>query len=73
MAPFCASGAYINYQSEEDHDVVAAAFAGNRARLLDVKRRYDPQNVFRSNQNLLPPPWSEPGQENLQDHRAARP
>ncbi len=54
MRPFCATGRYVNYQSEVGADVVAAAYGPNYARLRDVKRRYDPTNVFRLNQNIEP-------------------
>ena len=54
MAPFCASGRYGNYQSEEGADVAAAVYGTNYARLREVKRRYDPGNVFHLNQNIAP-------------------
>ncbi len=52
-----ASGRYANYLNAEevgDHDAVAAAFGPNVARLREVKRRYDPDNVFHLNQNIRP-------------------
>lgn len=54
MERFCASGRYGNYQSEEGADVAAAVYGDNLARLRDVKRRYDPENVFHLNQNIAP-------------------
>jgi FAD/FMN-containing dehydrogenase len=54
MSRFCRTGRYINYQSDEGLDVVAAAYGANYARLCEVKARYDPQNVFHLNQNIAP-------------------
>jgi FAD/FMN-containing dehydrogenase len=55
MRPFMASGRYVNYLGgDEAEDAVAAAYGPNYARLRAVKRRYDPENVFRMNQNILP-------------------
>lgn len=52
-----ASGRYANYLNAEEvgqQGAVAAAFGPNWNRLLDLKRRYDPENVFRLNQNIAP-------------------
>ena len=55
VAPF-ASGGYINYLAEDaSRDDVAAAYGRERyERLVALKRRYDPSNVFRFNQNIDP-------------------
>jgi hypothetical protein len=47
---------YANYLgSDEDADAAAlAAYGPNLARLRELKRRYDPQNVFRHNVNITP-------------------
>jgi FAD/FMN-containing dehydrogenase len=47
-----ARGVYVNAIANEGSDRVRAAYGGNWDRLLDVKRRYDPENVFRLNQNI---------------------
>ncbi len=52
-----ASGRYGNYLNADevgDAGAVAAAFGPNAARLREVKRRYDPDNVFHHNQNIKP-------------------
>ncbi len=46
-------GVYVNFMSG-DEKRVAGAFGGNYARLAEVKRRYDPANIFRLNQNVAP-------------------
>ena len=49
------SGAYLlNFLSEEDPDTIKAAFGANYPRLAQVKKKYDPTNFFRINQNIQP-------------------
>jgi FAD/FMN-containing dehydrogenase len=52
--PFASAGAYVNFMTEEEDTRVAAAYGANYARLVELKRRYDPANVFRINQNIVP-------------------
>ena len=55
MQPFMASGRYVNYLGDDETgDSVAAAYGSNYARLRRVKKQYDPDNVFRLNQNIKP-------------------
>jgi FAD/FMN-containing dehydrogenase len=55
MQPFLGDAGYVNYMGgDETEDRVASAFGANYARLRDVKRRYDPGNLFHMNQNILP-------------------
>ena len=54
VQPFTAARSYVNYQVEDDAPAVAAAYGANYARLQQVKARYDPENVFRMNQNVRP-------------------
>ncbi|MCI0344070.1 MAG: FAD-binding oxidoreductase [Chloroflexi bacterium] len=52
--PF-AEGVYVNFLSEEGADRVREAYTpAIWKRLVEVKRKYDPENVFRSNQNIQP-------------------
>lgn len=51
-----ARGAYLNFSADDasDRRVVEQQFGGNLARLREVKRRYDPENLFRVNNNIAP-------------------
>jgi FAD/FMN-containing dehydrogenase len=53
-APYASAGAYVNFMTEEEGDRVAAAYGSNYERLVEIKRRYDPANVFHLNQNIKP-------------------
>ncbi|BAY14070.1 FAD-binding oxidoreductase [Calothrix sp. NIES-2098] len=53
-APYASAGAYVNFMTEEEGDRVAAAYGANYERLLQIKRRYDPENIFHLNQNIKP-------------------
>jgi FAD/FMN-containing dehydrogenase len=55
-APYASAGAYVNFMTEEEGDRVRAAYGPNYDRLTQVKRRYDPENLFRLNQNIKPAP-----------------
>ena len=49
------SGGYVGFLGEEDQATVRAAYPGATwDRLRDLKRRYDPQNLFRLNHNIPP-------------------
>lgn len=52
--PFSAGGAYSNFMMEEGQDRVKASFRHNYSRLVDIKRKYDPDNFFSVNQNINP-------------------
>jgi FAD/FMN-containing dehydrogenase len=48
-------GAYVNFLGEEGAERIRAAYPGETwDRLVAVKRRYDPTNLFRLNQNIPP-------------------
>ena len=40
--------------TEEEGDRIAAAYGANYHRLVEIKRRYDPENIFHLNQNIKP-------------------
>ncbi len=54
LHPFSAGGAYVNFMMDEGQERVQASFRDNYARLLEVKKKYDPNNFFRVNQNIRP-------------------
>jgi FAD/FMN-containing dehydrogenase len=53
-APFASSGAYVNFMTQEEGDRIRAAYGRNYDRLVKVKNQYDPNNLFRLNQNIRP-------------------
>jgi FAD/FMN-containing dehydrogenase len=49
------TGAYVNFLEDEGEERVRAAYPGPTwDRLREIKRRYDPANLFRLNQNIPP-------------------
>ena len=52
--PYAAGTAYVNFMPEDEMDRVEAAYGANYGRLVEVKRHYDPLNLFRMNQNVRP-------------------
>ena len=54
MQPF-STGVYVNFMSDEPADRLRAVYGPDKyERLIALKRRYDPDNVFRNNRNVLP-------------------
>ena len=53
-APFASSGVYVNFLTADEADRVRSAYGPNYDRLAQVKRTYDPANLFRTNQNIQP-------------------
>src|SRR6266545_2970791 len=48
-------GAYVNFLGNEGENRIRAAYPGRTwERLAEIKRRYDPTNLFRRNQNIAP-------------------
>jgi FAD/FMN-containing dehydrogenase len=52
IAPHSEQGGYINFMSEDDQGRAPANYGSNYGRLVEVKKRYDPDNLFRANQNI---------------------
>ena len=53
-APFAMGSVYVNFMPEDESDRVETAYGANYRRLAEIKRRYDPDNLFRMNQNIRP-------------------
>jgi FAD/FMN-containing dehydrogenase len=55
--PFDLAGAYPNFMMDDEGEArIKAAFGDNYARLTQVKKKYDPANLFRVNHNIRPSP-----------------
>jgi FAD binding domain-containing protein/berberine-like enzyme len=54
LHPTSAGGGYVNFLMNEGPDRIQAAYRANYHRLTQIKRRYDPDNVFHINQNIEP-------------------
>ena len=55
-APFSTGGGYVNFFTEDEGERVAQAYGVNYARLREIKRRFDPDNLFQMNINVSPAP-----------------
>ncbi|MBP3982435.1 FAD-binding oxidoreductase [Acidovorax sp. JG5] len=53
-APYASGGVYVNFLTDDESDRVKAAYGQNYARLAQIKRQYDPANLFSTNQNIRP-------------------
>jgi FAD/FMN-containing dehydrogenase len=53
-APYATGGVYVNFMPEDETDRIRAAYGPNHDRLVALKDRYDPGNLFRMNQNIRP-------------------
>ena len=54
MRPHLEDAVYVNNLGAEGADRIRAAYGANYQRLADLKRTYDPDNLFRLNQNVAP-------------------
>lgn len=54
LAPHSAAGGYVNFMAEDDVDRPRDIYGANYDRLTEIKHRYDPDNLFRLNQNIPP-------------------
>ncbi|HEX5416315.1 MAG TPA: FAD-binding oxidoreductase [Chloroflexota bacterium] len=54
LHPYSAGGAYVNFMMDEGQERVQATYRDNYARLARIKAAFDPDNLFRVNQNIKP-------------------
>ncbi len=53
IRPFSTGGNYLNFQTaDENEERLRATYGTNFDRLVEVKEKYDPENLFRSNRNI---------------------
>jgi hypothetical protein len=54
LHPYSSGGAYLNFIMNEGQERIKASYKHNYERLTKIKRKYDPKNLFRVNQNIVP-------------------
>jgi FAD/FMN-containing dehydrogenase len=54
VAPFASGSAYVNFMADDEPARVEEVYGAHYRRLADIKRIYDPENLFRVNQNIRP-------------------
>ena len=54
LEPHLSGGAYSNFMADDDGQAATVAYGSTLARLREIKAIYDPDNVFRLNQNIEP-------------------
>jgi hypothetical protein len=52
--PFATGGVYVNFMTGEEGDRVQRAYGDSYGRLVELKKKYDPTNLFHFNQNIRP-------------------
>jgi FAD/FMN-containing dehydrogenase len=56
LRPYSEGSGYVNFMASEDQDRVEINYSQNYDRLVEIKSRYDPTNLFRLNHNIEPAP-----------------
>jgi len=54
LHPYSSGGAYSNFMMDEGQDRIKASYKHNYNRLVEIKQKYDPNNLFKVNQNIKP-------------------
>jgi hypothetical protein len=54
LEPYASGGVFVTFTSETGDDRVRDAYRGHYDRLVAIKDRYDPGNMFRLGQNIRP-------------------
>lgn len=54
LRPFSEEGAYVNFLMDEGDERIKATYRDNYPRLAAIKAKYDPDNLFQFNQNIVP-------------------
>jgi FAD/FMN-containing dehydrogenase len=53
LAPFSTGGSYMNFEDPDDAGATASAYGENLARLVEIKKQYDPGDLFKSRRGLI--------------------
>lgn len=53
-APYATGSVYVNFLTSDESERTVDAYGENYQRLMQIKRQYDPHNLFRTNQNIRP-------------------
>ncbi len=53
-APCASGGVYVNFMPQDESERTSDAYGANYQRLAQIKAQYDPDNLFRANQNIRP-------------------
>jgi FAD/FMN-containing dehydrogenase len=53
-APYASGGVYVNFLTNDEPDRIGAAYGSHMEKLQAIKKKYDPENFFRMNQNIHP-------------------
>ncbi len=53
-AKYALGSAYVNFMPDDESERIEKVYGPNFKRLGEIKRKYDPENLFRSNQNIKP-------------------
>ena len=53
-APYASGSVYVNFLTQDEGERIQAAYGPNYDRLVQLKSRFDPTNLFRTNQNIKP-------------------
>ena len=54
LHPYSSGGAYTNFMMDEGQERVRDSYRQNYDRLVEIKTKYDPGNLFKINQNIKP-------------------
>jgi FAD/FMN-containing dehydrogenase len=54
LHPYSAEGSYVNFMMDEGEERIKASYRENYGRLVEIKNKYDPTNLFHMNQNIKP-------------------
>jgi len=54
LQPHSSSGGYVNFMAGDDQERIRDNYKGNYDRLVTIKKKYDPGNLFHMNQNIKP-------------------